>query len=891
MGLTPGTRVGPYEVIALVGEGGMGEVYRARDTRLDRDVAVKVLPSHLSGDPEALARFEREAKAIAALSHPNILAIHDVGRADGVVYVVTELLEGESLRERLADGPLPSRKVVQIASEIAQGLAAAHEKGIVHRDLKPENVFLTTEGRVKILDFGLAKHVVERGTPSSATSSDAATALVTEAGMVMGTVGYMAPEQVRGQPADPRSDIFALGCVLHEMAAGRKAFSRETPAETMTAILREEPDELSADGGSVAPAFRDIVGHCLEKRAEERFQSARDLAFALQSLGGSATTSGRMAMRDEAAGPSASWWRVAATLLAVAAVAFFVGRGTTGGTTRGPGASASIVAFEQMTDAPGVETMPTVSPDGQTIAYVVQAGGSSDIYALRTGSRRPTLLTPNSPEPDLAPAFSPDGDRIAFRSERDGGGIFLMSAAGESVRRLSDIGHDPAWSPDGRQVVVANSAFTYPTDRGSRSDGLTVIDVGSGTTRLLAATLDAMQPSWSPNGRRIAFWGLRGTTGQRDLWTIAADGSDADAGGLSVTDDAALDWSPVWSPDGSFLYFSSNRGGTMNLWRVPIDESSGEVLGEIEPMMTPALWSGPFSITRDGSAIVYASLDWRSTLLRAPFDAVRAELSGPPVILRRSTRPIRDHELSPDGEWVALTETGAQEDLLLFRVDGSEYRRLTDDEARDRAPVWSPDGSRIAFYSDRGGSYQAWTVRPDGSDFVQVTNLTWSSNFPTWSPDGARLSVAFLGGEWAFVSATQAMATDVEVTTVPSGRTFWPLSWSPDGGRIAGGLALTPAGNSPGVYDLGTHEYTPLAGGPDRQWVVPAWIDDERLLVRDSAGIFFLDLGGSRRRLIDVGGYIVGRSMGLSRDRRWITYTETGTEGDIWLARLKPADR
>jgi Tol biopolymer transport system component len=863
----------------------MGEVYRARDTRLDRDVAVKVLPSHLSGDPEALARFEREAKAIAALSHPNILAIHDVGSADSVAYVVTELLEGESLRERLADGPLPSRKVLQIATDIAQGLAAAHDKGIVHRDLKPENVFLTTDGRVKILDFGLAKHMVERGTSSSATTSDAATALVTEAGMVMGTVGYMAPEQVRGQPADPRSDIFALGCVLYEMVAGRKAFSRETPAETMTAILREEPDEFAAASGSLPPAFRETVGHCLEKRPEERFQSARDLAFALQSLAGSATTSGRVAVRDVADPRRASWWRIPAALLAVGVVAFIAGRGTTSRLV----APAAIIAFEQMTDAPGVETMPTVSPDGQTIVYVVQAGGSADIYALRTGSRRPTLLTPNSPEPDLAPAFSPDGDRIAFRSERDGGGIFLMSAAGESVRRLSDTGNDPAWSPDGRELVVANRGFTYPTDRGSRNGGLTVIDVESGATRLLSASLDAMQPSWSPNGRRIAFWGLRGESGQRDLWTIAADGSDADAEGREVTDDAALDWSPVWSPDGAFLYFCSNRGGTMNLWRVPIDQSSGEVLGEAEPMTTPALWSGQFSLTADGSAIVYASLDWRSTLLRVPFDPVRGELAGPPVILRRSTRPIRDHELSPDGQWVALTETGGQEDLFLFRVDGSEYRRLTDDTARDRAPVWSPDGGRIVFYSDRGGSYQTWSVRPDGSDFVQITNLPKSSNFPTWSPDGARLSLSFLGSEWAFVDATQTMATEVEVMTTPGGGTFWPLSWSPDGRRIAGGMALAPTGNSPGVYDLGTREYTPLAGGPDSQWVTPVWIDNERLIVRNSEGIFFQDLRGSRRLLISVGGYFVGRSVGLSKDRRWITYIETGTEGDIWVARLKPA--
>ncbi len=882
-----GTTLGPYRILDKLGEGGMGEVYRARDTRLDRDVAVKVLPSHLSADAEALARFEREAKAIAALSHPNIMAIHDVGTAAGVAYVVTELLEGESLRERLAGRSLASKKIIQIASDIAQGLAAAHDKGLVHRDLKPENVFLTADGHVKILDFGLAKQVIGRdgGSQTSRAAADAATALVTEAGMVMGTVGYMAPEQVRGQPADPRSDIFAFGCVLYEMAAGRRAFARDTAAETMTAILREEPEELSVEPGRLSPAFLEIVRHCLEKRPEERFQSARDLGFALQSLGGAATTSGRMAVREEPGPRRATWLWVTAALLAVGAVAFVAGRGTAGGS----GEQAAIIAFEQITDAPGVETMPTVSPDGQTIVYVVQAGGSSDIYALRTGSRRPTLLTPNSPEPDLAPAFSPDGGRIAFASGRDGGGIFLMSPTGESVRRLSDVGHDPAWSPDGRELVVANASFAYPTDRATRDAGLTIIDVESGAKRPLATSLDAMQPSWSPDGRRIAFWGLRGGSGQRDIWTIAADGSDADAGGRAVTDDAALDWSPVWSPDGQYLYFASNRGGTMNLWRVPIEQSSGEVLGEPQPMTTPALWSGQFSITRDGSAIVYASLDWRSTLMRAPFDPVRGELAGPPVILRRSTRPIRDHALSPDRQWVAVTETGAQEDLFLLRVDGSEYRRLTDDVARDRAPVWAPDGQRIAFYSDRGGTYQLWTVRPDGSDFVQLTDLPRSTNFPTWSPDGTRLAITFLGNEWAIASANRTMATELDVRTAPPGG-FWAMAWSPDGRLIAGGLGSGGGASSPGVYDLSTREYTTLAGF-STVFIVPAWIDNDRMVLRDESGIFFQDLRGTRRLLIDVGGYSTGRSLGLSRDSTWITYTETGTEGDIWVARLKAADR
>jgi len=548
MRFTPGTHLGPYEILGPLGAGGMGEVYRARDTKLDRDVALKVLPSHLDSDPEALERFEREAKAVAALSHPNILAIHDFGSHDGTPFAVTELLEGETLRDRLSAGALPQKTALRFARDIARGLAAAHDKHIVHRDLKPENVFIGAGGEVKILDFGLAKTV--------------------------------------------------------------------------------QPDE--------------------------RFQSARDLAFALQALSGTQTTSGPSTVAASGETPAGTWRLMPlAVAVVVAVAAFFAGRLLPVSSGANP---TTLVSFDQVTDSPGVEAAPTLSPDGRSIVYAVESGGSSDLYLLRVGGRNPVLVTPNAPERDGWPAFSPDGESVAFRSERDGGGIFIMSATGESATRLSD--------------------------------------------------------------------------------------------------DAAIDWNPVWAPDGRSLYFSSNRGGTMNLWRIPIDESTGEVLGEPEPQTTPSLWSGGFSFSRDGTRMAYASLDWRSTLYRVAFDPVREVLAGAPEPLRRSTRPIRDHELSPDGRWVAFLETGAQEDLFVARTDGTEYRKLTDDVFRDRAPVWSPDGSRLAFYSDRTGMYQLWTIRPDGSGATQVPTGDRKANFPTWSPDGSEIAVSAVGLlDWIRVSA------------------------------------------------------------------------------------------------------------------------------------------
>ena len=286
MSLISGTKLGPYEIVAPLGAGGMGEVYRACDTRLGRDVAVKVLPASFSKDPERLHRFEQEARATSALNHPNILAIFDIGQSDDSPYVVSELLEGETLGERLRSGALGQRKAIEFAVQMARGLAAAHENGIVHRDLKPENLFITPEDRVKILDFGLAK--LTRPEDSSGVRTQTGTVSIgTEPGKVMGTVGYMSPEQVRGEAADHRTDIFSFGAILYEMLAGQRAFQRDTTAETMTAILKEEPPELMALGKNIAPSLVRVAEHCLEKRPELRFQSAKDLAFALEALSGS----------------------------------------------------------------------------------------------------------------------------------------------------------------------------------------------------------------------------------------------------------------------------------------------------------------------------------------------------------------------------------------------------------------------------------------------------------------------------------------------------------------------------------------------------------------------------------------------------------------------------
>ncbi len=582
---------------------------------------------------------------------------------------------------------------------------------------------------------------------------------------------------------------------------------------------------------------------------------------------------------------------------ALVAAGFVLGRAF-----KAPARAASAprpVSFQQITDAPGVESSPSLSPDGKSVVYVGRIGGRFALYLLRVGGRNPTLLTSDSNADDWQPAFSPDGERIAFRSERDGGGIFVMGSTGESVKRITDYGFHPTWSPDGKELVVASGTYLFPSDRGAKAAGLAAVEIETGRKRIVSEAADAMQPSWSPHGKRIAFWGLRGNSGQRDIFTVAADGSEAKSDGKDVTSDAPLDWSPAWSADGKWLWFASNRGGSMNLWRLPIDEASGRVLGEPEAMTTPSLWSGDISFSRDGTKVAYGSLLWRSTLLRVAFDAKEERIVGAPVPILKSTQPIRDHRVSPDGQWVAFMQSTNQEDIAVARLDGTQYRRLTDDRFRDRGPVWSPDGKEIAFYSDRGGAYQVWTIRPDGSGLKQLVKVDGAANLPIYSPDGTRMALSCIWGSAArpggFVMAdlgSAALPIPGRAIATPEigDQSFWPTSWSSDGARLAG-IVVRNNGTvaATAYYDFGKRRIEIVAEGGDQNWKMLAWLGDgRRLVVRDKRGISLFDTATKRSKdLVDVGGYFVGLSVSVSPDDRWITYTETATEGDVWIAELK----
>ena len=881
-----GTRLGPYEITAKLGEGGMGEVFRARDSKLDREVAIKVLPQHLAADAEALARFEREAKAVAALSHPNILAIFDFGRDGETAYAAMELLDGETLRERLTSGPLPVRKALEVAAQIAAGLAAAHARGIVHRDLKPDNLFLTRDGQLKILDFGLARQSELHGSKSQLLAAPTQ-GPGTEPGAVLGTVGYMSPEQVRGEPADNRSDLFALGVVLYEMLTGRRAFAHGSAVETMSAILREEPPEIESLSEKFSPALARLLQHCLEKRPDERFQSARDLAFDLRSLasGGSASErSGRAPV--VAASPAGRRLVAAAMLIGLGALA----GGLAATFLRRPAEPAAAIlrpTFRQLTKLPGGEGSPSLAPDGESFVFVKRDGGDADLFLQRIDGAKPIPLTADCAQDDTDPAFSPDGRSIAYRSDCGGGGIFVMGATGEASRRVTDFGYAPAWSPNASELAVVTERTGPPTSRNSISE-LWAVRVDSGTRRRLTEH-DAMAPTWSPDGRRIAFWGLRDETFQRDLWSVAADGSQsAKAAAVSIVDDPAIDWAPVYSHDGRWLYFASTRGGTFNLWRLAVDSATGQPRGAPEPLTAPSSWAGPFDLSADGRRIVFVDRNAQTEIVRAAFDPARQELAAAPAPVFSGSFELREQQLSFDGQWIVFTNEDLPQHLHLVHTDGTSYRQLTTGDERNRQGTFSPAGDWIAFQTNQGDS-SLHVIHPDGGGRQPIAVGRGFTN-PRWSPDGTKLLTfnTNLGGMILDLAAGFGSPVKQELPPVAPGVLFWPIAWSPDGGLVAGSAVTAGQVGDIHVWSLAERAYRkmPWSRGSQIDYSL-AFVDRDHVAFGSGGELWLGGIrGGEPRRLDTVPPGHRITNISASRDGRTLTWIDNADESDIWLMTL-----
>jgi len=871
-----GREIGGYQVLAKLGEGGMGEVYRARDPRLNREVAIKVLSAQLAADPAAIARFEREATSVARLSHPNILSIFEFVHEGGTACVVTELLDGETLRARLESGALPSRRAIAYALQIARGIAAAHARGIVHRDLKPENVMITRDDQVKILDFGLAKPL-----DTGASEATRVASVATSAGTVLGTFGYMAPEQVRGLDVDHRADMFAFGALLYEMISGERAFKGATAADTMSAILTKDPPEFDGARLSIPAGLDRIVRRCLEKSPDLRFQSANDLAFALETLS-TATTSSSPAAAGIGAVPASRartpWlpWAVAAAAIAAGAASWLFTPKTA--TPERPWAT-----FTRITEAAGEETSPTLSPDGSTVAFAMRVNGSWDIYSQRVGGRNATPIVNDPQRDEGAPAYSPDGGSIAFHTSDAVGGIFVAGATGESVRRLTDFGFDPAWSPDGRQIAFATEEIKDPAARQTDSV-IYVVDVAGGSPRKIVET-DAVQPSWSPSGQRLVFWSNTG--GQRDIYTVAASGGAR----VPVVEDVALDWSPIWSPDGHFIYFSSDRGGAMNVWRIAVDPATGRAAGTPQPVTAGVQASaGLPRFSKDGSRLAFRSRVASINPVGIPFDSVTLR-AGTPFLLDTRTNIRIPSDVSRDGKQIAYYSIGEhQEDLFVGALNGP-MRRVVDDPFRDRAPVFTPDGRGLVFYSNRDGKWALWTIGVDGGGLRKGSGPPSGAVYAFVSPKGDQVVFAAQSAQSAFLISFSGSDTPTELPgTSLDGKHFNPTHWSPDGTKLAGMLVST-SGRVSGAatYDLTAHKTTAVT--PDETYAVK-WLSDNRRVVyftKNGWELVVVDTLTGKKTTVDVRlpGPAPDEMFAISPDDRTIYYGARREEADIWIVERK----
>jgi serine/threonine protein kinase len=711
-------KIGPYEIIAPLGAGGMGQVYRAHDPRLNRDVALKVLPPEFSSDPARKQRFEQEARAVAALNHPGIVSIYDVG--DG--WMVTELVEGESLRQT----GFTTRQIIDIGAQIADALAVAHDAGISHRDLKPENVILTPEGRTKILDFGLAKFVHPPESPTG-TPKPENVSTVTNPGSPLGTPGYMSPEQVRGQHSDHRADFFSLGVMLYEMLAGKPAFEAESAVEVMHAIVHKDTDPLPA---AVPEGLRSIVARCMEKKPGQRFQSARDLAFALRSLSSAASSQPRATENTRV-----SWWPALAGLFALAALGIGYLWFSQPASKGLAGYKFSPFAFTRAQEHSGVW-----SPDGKSVAYVEQSVDGSRLMVLSLDATSPTELVSQVSGQHGQLAWSPDSNRIFFLGTGPRfGGVSAISRAGGAAERVIANANSFDLSRDGQTLALW---------RGSQGNG---------------------------GGARFSVW-ISSPPGAEPVEYKPAPFA------------VQTPFTPVFlrfSPDGKKLFLSMYTDGGPETWLLPYPVGTG---GEPRRIFAKIPWNRPVAAS-------WMPDSRRIVLSANPAPAINEQLWLADVETESLTRMLALPEagqatpsVSPDGKRILFSQVTRDRDIVEFPLDGSAPRTILSTDLPEFGPSWSPKGDQFAFVTQRNGTDELWVRSPEGNwerpvvtvkEFPKLQSLL----SPVFSPDGSRIAyTALLAGGGRRRSLAISPAGGGTPTIISDG---YAPTWSPDGTTIA----------------------------------------------------------------------------------------------------------
>lgn len=827
MTISPNTTLGHYTIISKIGAGGMGEVYRARDVRLDREVAIKIVPESYSSDDGRLKRFEQEARATSALNHPNILTVFDIGTYEGSPFIVSELLAGDELRDQLKHGPLTQRNTIDFALQITQGLAAAHGKGITHRDLKPENLFVTTDGRVKILDFGLAKLRPHRNEPISSEIDTAKQ--ITDPGTVMGTVGYMSPEQVRGHETDHRTDIFSFGSILYEMLSGERAFRRETMAETMTAILKEEPTDLAEINEKISPALMKIVRRCLEKNPDRRFQSASDLGFAIEASTSFSSTSQpktQIISVPDSVSRRRRWPIAAAVVIGVVAMVslgMLVGRSWFGTNASSPVRRVAIplttpLAMNKYSPLAIGRRAIVISPDSSSLIYCGEQNGKSQLF-IRPFDSFEARAIPGT-EGAYSPFFSPDGHSIAF-------------FAANTLKKTSLAGGQPVSLSEARNAQggawASNDTIIFADGEGTR---LTTIPASGGTPKIVGTPrqLDLLDwgfsnPEFLPDGETVLLTVWR--TANPDYYRLAT--FSLKTGKVRIILEGGTD--AQYLNTGHIVY---SRGASLIV--APFDATTMTVTGSgvtlVENVRSEEWGTVQYCVSRDGTLVyVPGGPAWIGKLVWADRKGVTTPIDAPP-------RAYLNPSLSPDGQRVALEISEATRDVYLLDFSRGGLVRFTNHD-KNTCPHWSADGRQVSFVRQS----------PEGIDTVlkaidsgAETNLLHRDNggeIQTFSPDGKSFIYMHITPE---TSLDLWVKSDDEQPR-PWLRTHFSellASYSPDGKYVA------YCSDESGQYEI----YVRPASGEGAKWQVSTEGGEEPLWSKDRRELFYRN--GQKWMAVDV---------------------------------------
>ena len=867
--LTVGRHLAHYEILKKLASGGMGDVYLAEDTKLERKVALKVLPPELAEDGDRLARFQREAKAVAALDHPNIVQVFSVEQAEGVHFITMQLVSGKTLAELQPRKGFALETFFQIAIPLADAVAVAHEHGVVHRDLKPANVMVSDGGDVKVLDFGLARSAVSVG---AATDSALSTAARTEEGLIIGTPSYMSPEQAEGRPVDPRTDLFSLGAIFYEMLTGRRPFGADTAGAVLAAVAKDAPTPIRELRPEISRDLARVVGRCLNKDRDRRFQTALDVRNELEE---SKVELDAPEMKPSvvSGSSSASRWLAAALTLSVLALVAALMRPVPRD-ARGP----SLVNARQLTSASGAEDDPTWSPDGGRIAY--QSGG--DIWVLQLAGGAPVNLTASPEAIERRPAWSPDGSQIAFQSDRDGGGVFVMPAVGGASRKLLDLDGPPVWSPDGGEI----GSFSGP----AADLTFEIQSLRTQQSRKLPIGRRCGQPTWSPDGRYLACVDSLSLVQFRELWLYPLSGEEP----VLVTAHAI---SPTWSADGTRLYFVSPRGGSRDLWMLPLED--GAVTETPPRAVTSGLVLRGAAFSRDGTRLAYSVGRRIAQLWRVPSADGRLSTWEDAQQLTFDFASAIQPDISADGRIVLSSDRGGNPDLWTLPAEGGEMLQLTSDPALDRVPSWSPDADRLAFASERSGDRSIWLLPSSGGLARNFMSHPARDSYPIWSPDGTE--VVFLSDRsgnpdlWIASSdggaprpLTTHPAIDQQPDWSPDGSSVVFQSWrlGPDGGPPYSFWRVAAAGGEP-----------ELVSSPDwdLDWAFrPRWSPDGSRLffICKTQALCEMPLDDGKERVVaDLSGKI-GRPQfdSLATDGEFLYFSWAEEVGDLWVMDVVPGD-